>query len=161
MTSKTITVQGGDPGLFVLGALMGAGVMYLLDPDRGRRRRARLRDRFVHGAHEAEDLGGAAASTARHVRNRARGMLAETRARMLEARVEDSVLEGRLRAELGRLIQPVGDIRAEVLEGAVRLTGTVDPGDEERLVNGLRHLPGVRTLHNQLRHRVGREEVTR
>ena len=78
MTPRTITVQGGDPGLFVLGALMGAGVMYLFDPDRGRRRRARLRDRLLHGAHEAEDFGEAAASTARHMRNRARGMLAET-----------------------------------------------------------------------------------
>lgn len=152
MMTRRITVQGGDPGLFVLGALMGAGVMYLFDPDRGRRRRALLRDRLVHGAHEAEDLGGAAASSARHMRNRARGMLAETRTRMIDTRVEDSVLEGRLRAELGRLVQPVGDIRAEVLEGAVRLTGTIDPAEEERLVTGLRRVPGVVSLHNQLRH---------
>jgi osmotically-inducible protein OsmY len=151
MRSQRISVEAGDPGLFVLGALVGAGMMYLFDPTRGRRRRALLRDRLVHGAHEAEDLGGSAASSARHMRNRARGMLVETRSRMMEARVEDSVLEGRLRAELGRLIQPVGDIRAEVLEGAVRITGTVDPGDEERLVNGLRRIPGVRSVHNQLR----------
>jgi osmotically-inducible protein OsmY len=153
MMSRRIRVEGGDPGLFVLGAMVGAGVMYLLDPVRGRRRRARLRDRLIHGAHEAEDLGDAAAGSARHMRNRARGMLVETRARMMEARVEDTVLEGRLRAELGRLIQPVGDVRAEVLEGAVRLTGTVDAGDEERLVAGLRRVPGVRSVHNQLRMR--------
>lgn len=157
MTTRRIEVQAGDPGLFVLGALVGAGVMYLFDPDRGRRRRAMLRDQLIHGAREAEGLGGSAVSSARHARNRARGMLAETRARMIDTRVEDSVLEGRLRAELGRLVQPVGDIRAEVLEGVVRLTGTVDPSDEERLVNGLRHVPGVRSLHNQLRHRVGEE----
>lgn len=151
MTSRRISVQGGDPGLFVLGALVGAGLMFLLDPDRGRRRRARLRDKLIHGAHEAEDLGDAAASSARHFRNRARGVVAETRSRFRESRVEDSVLEGRLRAELGRLVQPVGDIRAEVMDGSVRLTGTVDPHDEERIVNGLRRLPGVRSLHNQLR----------
>lgn len=153
MNSHRISVDAGDPGLFVLGAMVGAGVMYLFDPDRGRRRRARLRDRLIHGAHEADDLRGSAASSARHVRNRARGMLAETRSRMMEARVEDSVLEGRLRAELGRLVQPVGDIRAEVLEGAVRLTGTVDAQDEERLMSGLRRIPGVRSIHNQLRQR--------
>lgn len=153
MTSRRISVQGGDPGLFVLGALVGAGLMFLLDPDRGRRRRARLRDKFIHGAHEAEDLGDAAASSARHFRNRARGVVAETRSRFRESRVEDSVLEGRLRAELGRLVQPVGDIRAEVMDGSVRLTGTVDPHDEERIVDGLRRLPGVKSLHNQLRPR--------
>ena len=65
MNSHRISVDAGDPGLFVLGAMVGAGVMYLFDPDRGRRRRARLRDRLIHGAHEADDLRGSAASSAR------------------------------------------------------------------------------------------------
>ncbi|HEX6924234.1 MAG TPA: BON domain-containing protein [Longimicrobiaceae bacterium] len=153
MTSRRIRVEGGDPGLFVLGMMVGAGLMYYLDPDRGRRRRALLRDRLIHRAHEAEDLGEAAASSARHLRNRARGIMAETRSRFHDARVEDAVLEGRLRAELGRLVHPVGDIRAEVMDGVVRLTGTVNPEDEERIVTGLRKVPGVKSLHNQLRHR--------
>lgn len=157
MRSNRISVGAPDPGLFVLGALVGAGVMYFFDPDRGRRRRALFRDQLIHGAHEAEDLRGTAASTARHVRNRARGVLAQTRSRMNDSRVEDTVLEGRLRAELGRLVQPVGDIRAEVLEGAVRLTGTIDVADEERLVSGLRQVPGVASVHNQLRHRAADE----
>ena len=59
--------------MLVLGALLGAGLMFLLDPDRGRRRRARLRDRIVHGVHEAEHLGEATASSARHIRNQALG----------------------------------------------------------------------------------------
>lgn len=142
-----------EPGLFALGLMMGAGLMYLLDPDRGRRRRALLRDRFVHGANEAERLGGSTASSARHIRNRTRGLLAERRAGLREEQVEDSVLEGRLRAELGRLVQPVGDLRAEVLDGVVRLTGTIDEADEPRIVRGLRRVPGVRDLHSQLRHR--------
>ena len=157
MRSNRIAVDSTDPGLFVLGMLVGAGAMYLLDPDRGRRRRALLRDRIVHGAHEVEDLGDSASSTARHVRNRARGLVAETRSRMHDTRVEDSVLEGRLRAELGRLVQPVGDIRAEVLDGAVRLTGTIDEGHEERVLAGLRRVPGVKSIHNQLRRRSGGE----
>ena len=148
------TISGAtEPAVFLLGLAVGAALMYLLDPDRGRRRRALLRDQFVHGAHEAEDLRDTAASSARHLRNRARGVVAETRSRMQDARVEDSVLEGRLRAELGRLIQPVGDIRAEVLDGAVRLTGTIDPGDEERLIRGLERVPGVQSVSSQLRGR--------
>lgn len=142
-----------ESGLLAVGLMIGAGLMYLLDPDRGRRRRALLRDRFVHRAREAERLGGHTASSARHLRNRTRGLLAETRAGLRDEQVEDSVLEGRLRAELGRLVQPVGDLRAEVLDGVVRLTGTVDEIDASRIVQGLRGVPGVRELHNQLRHR--------
>lgn len=142
-----------EPGLFALGLMLGAGLMYLFDPDRGRRRRALLRDQFVHGASEADRLRGHTASSARHLRNRTRGLLAETRAGLRDEQVEDSVLEGRLRAELGRLVQPVGDLRAEVLDGAVRLTGTVDEADESRIVEGLRHVPGVRYVHSQLRRR--------
>ena len=140
-----------EPGLFAVGMLTGAGLMYLLDPDRGRRRRARLRDRFVHSAHEAERLGGSTAASARHLRNRGRGIVAGARASLRDEQVEDSVLEGRLRAELGRLVQPVGDLRAEVLDGVVRLTGTASDDLQQRVIDGLRSVPGVRGLHSQLR----------
>src|SRR5690606_28971160 len=39
----------------LIGMAMGAGMMYLLDPGRGARRRALIRDQVVHGAHEIED----------------------------------------------------------------------------------------------------------
>ena len=140
-----------EPGLFAAGLMMGAGLMYLLDPDRGRRRRARLRDRFVHGAHEAERLGDSTAASARHIRNRGRGLLAEARATLRDEQVEDTVLEGRLRAELGRLVQPVGDLRAEVIDGMVRLTGTASHEMQQRIIDGLGRVPGVRDIHSQLR----------
>src|SRR5207247_7885451 len=34
---------------------LGAGLMFLLDPDRGRKRRARLRDQAVRAVHAAQD----------------------------------------------------------------------------------------------------------
>jgi hypothetical protein len=150
MIQRETTAKSNDSGLLILGALLGAGLMFLLDPDRGRRRRARLRDKLIHGVHEAEHLGEVTASSARHIRNQARGALAETRARMHTETVDDAVLEGRLRAELGRLVQPVGDIRAEVDNGMVRLTGTIEPGNEERIIDGIRRVPGVRSVQNQL-----------
>ena len=59
-----------------LGLCLGAVAMYYLDPDRGRRRRALVRDQAVHLTHETEHLLN---RKARHYRNRANGIVAEAR----------------------------------------------------------------------------------
>jgi len=74
---------------FLSGMLVGAGVLYLLDPDRGRRRRARLRDRLVHGAHELKEVSGWLDTRSRHLRNRASGVLVEAGARLNREQVDD------------------------------------------------------------------------
>jgi hypothetical protein len=53
------------------GAGLGAGLMYLLDPDLGRRRRAIARDKAVRLAHETQDT---AEVVARDMQNRAQGL---------------------------------------------------------------------------------------
>jgi hypothetical protein len=50
---------------------LGAGLMYLLDPDMGRRRRALLRDKAVSLGHQASDV---AAKVGRDMKNRAHGL---------------------------------------------------------------------------------------
>src|SRR5947208_1575869 len=55
------------------GAGLGAGMMYLFDPDRGRRRRALSRDAAVRMGHQAED---AATVVAKDMRNRIQGLAA-------------------------------------------------------------------------------------
>ena len=64
-----------------LGLGIGAGLMYLLDPDHGRRRRALLRDKTVSTAHKIDDSFG---RTLRDLDHRARGLAAEARAAILE-----------------------------------------------------------------------------
>ncbi len=54
------------------GAGLGAGLMYLLDPQQGRRRRTLVRDKAVRLAHETQ---GAAEVVARDMRNRAGGLV--------------------------------------------------------------------------------------
>ena len=54
----------------------GALAMYFWDPVSGRRRRALFRDQLVHMRHEIEDT---AEGLAKDVRNRAQGVVAETR----------------------------------------------------------------------------------
>ena len=70
--------------LRVLGALgIGALAMYYLDPVSGNRRRALVRDKFVHYRKEAIDY---AEGTGKDLRNRAYGFAAEARG-LVERRV--------------------------------------------------------------------------
>ncbi|HEY1684214.1 MAG TPA: hypothetical protein VGG19_05600 [Tepidisphaeraceae bacterium] len=52
-------------------SLLGAAVMYVLDPDSGRRRRGYLRDQATSGVRSATE---AVTQKGRHLRNRAQGM---------------------------------------------------------------------------------------
>ena len=55
---------------------LGAALMYIFDPQQGRRRRALVRDQFVHAGHQ---IGDAASGVAQDLSNRAYGLYAETR----------------------------------------------------------------------------------
>jgi hypothetical protein len=59
----------------IKGMGLGAGLMYFFDPDSGRWRRALVRDQLVSAGHDLEDLVGA---SARDLKNRARGVAAES-----------------------------------------------------------------------------------
>jgi hypothetical protein len=63
------------------GAGLGAGLMYVLDPELGRRRRAFLRDKASHLEHEAE---GAVEVVGKDLRNRVRGLASGGGARALQ-----------------------------------------------------------------------------
>lgn len=61
----------------ILGALgIGALAMYFFDPENGRRRRALVRDKATHYGNEAQRYADA---TYNDLRNRAQGVVAETR----------------------------------------------------------------------------------
>jgi gas vesicle protein len=57
-------------------AALGAAAMYLLDPDHGRRRRAVAKDKVYSAKRKTQK---AAERTARHLTNRARGIIAQTK----------------------------------------------------------------------------------
>ena len=79
---------------------LGAALMFLLDPDRGRRRRAMVRDRIASRAGHSRTF----LRKSRHdMANRARGLAARFRdlAGPVEL-VEDDVLVERVRAKIGR-----------------------------------------------------------
>jgi hypothetical protein len=71
------------PGKFIGGILAGIGIAYLLDPDRGARRRAEVRDKAVTlGRRLANDLDAGT----RDLRSRAKDTAAELKAKFQNER---------------------------------------------------------------------------
>src|SRR5262249_29059917 len=91
--------EGARVGLRTAGAFgLGAGAMYLLDPQRGRARRARLRDKAVRTVHEVEEAArGRTADTA----HRFAGALAEARGALRNQNVDDDIVRERVRSRIG------------------------------------------------------------
>jgi osmotically-inducible protein OsmY len=129
------------------GLLAGAGIMYLLDPISGRRRRARIRDRAVHVGNETSRKAGA---RTRDLRNRLSGVAAKARSTVSSDTLSDGALAERIRARMGRLIADPGAVEVSVEEGRVELLGRIPADDAERLVEAVGHMRGVRNVQSRL-----------
>src|SRR5687768_15795468 len=106
----------------VAGLLLGAGLMYLLDPDRGIRRRHIAVDRLGRARRRVgEELGAAA----RDVKNRSSGSVAGLRSRFAGDDADDVVIEERVRARLGRLVSHPSAVEVSVIQGEATLRGAV------------------------------------
>jgi hypothetical protein len=92
---------------FASGTGLGAALAYLLDAQQGKRRRALARDQLIHIMHQA---GDAVKPTARDLRNRAVGVLAESRLKLLGGDVPHNVLVGRVRSQMGRHVSHPGSV---------------------------------------------------
>lgn len=134
-------------GAVLTGLGLGAGLMYFLDPERGRRRRALVRDQIAHSAHVGAD---AMSATGRDLGQRATGAAARTRRLWSREAVDDSVLIDRVRAQLGRLVSHPGAIEVAALDGVVTLRGPVLRAEVKRLLRGAERVPGVRAVVNEL-----------
>ena len=88
------------PLSWLAGAGLGAGLMYLCDPERGHRRRTPLRDQARHSMGKANK---AAMLAARDAANRLYGNLAEAASSLWHKQVSDEVLEERSALQTGPL----------------------------------------------------------
>jgi osmotically-inducible protein OsmY len=134
------------PGwIFLAGAIAGALAASFLDPQRGRTRRARMRDRSGALARDARER---IERRLRDARNRAVGRKHELE--HADERVEDGVLVERVRAQLGRVVKHAGAIRVEARDGAVALSGPVLRAEMEPLLDAVRKVRGVTGIENRL-----------
>jgi osmotically-inducible protein OsmY len=136
------------PGWSLIGGIgLGAGLMYLLDPDRGRRRRARLCDQAVHTWHRTNR---GTVSLARDVGNRARGLVAKARQRLTCEEVSDELLVERVRARLGHVVSNPRSITVTAREGHVTLSGPVLTREAARLLAAVSSVAAVTSVEDQL-----------
>ncbi|MEV4798512.1 SRPBCC family protein [Nonomuraea sp. NPDC049421] len=125
------------------GACAGAAAVYLLDPARGRARRARVRDQAAHATHEVRDGAGV---LSRDLGNRGRGAGAALRYQVSGRSADDRVLTERIRAELGRHVSHPHAVHVTVEDHVVTLDGDLLAGEEERARKAVRRIPGVKSV---------------
>jgi|GEM_PF-1207812 len=129
---------------------LGAGLMYYFDPDRGRRRRALVRDRTVHLQHRMNSVVDA---TLHDLTNRVRGLWAGMRSlpvRIAGERVPDEVVVARVRAKMGRYVSHPHPIAVTADRGHVTLVGPILGQEVESLLSAVARIPGVRDVRSRL-----------
>jgi len=126
---------------------VGALLMFYLDPARGRRRRALVRDKFVRAGHAtAEAFEG----TRRDLGNRLEGARARWQRLGRHETVDDDTLRERVRAQLGHYITNVDDVAIDIADGCVTLSGHVDARQARPLVRAISRVPGVCDVTSRL-----------
>lgn len=131
----------------LLGLGIGAGMMYLMDPQWGNRRRSMIKGQATHAYHNAEDSAG---KTARDMKNRAQGLVAEAKAAFTHEEVTDEVLVQRVRSTLGRVVSHPRSIRVDAQEGNVSLSGPILDNEVDDLMQAVFSVRGVRNVNNNL-----------
>lgn len=128
---------------------LGAGVMYLLDPDRGRRRRAMIRDKAASLANDSAWMAG---KTWRDVSHRAEGAAARGRDMLYgrEEHADEQTLEARVRSRLGRVCSHPHAITVKVSGRRVRLEGPVLDSEYNRVLKEVRYVRGVESVDDAL-----------
>lgn len=139
-TIRTLATLVGGLGL-------GAALMYVLDPERGKRRRALARDKAVHAARKTSDVLDA---RSRDLRNRAKGVAAEVKTMTSREEVSEAVLEERTRAAIGRAVSNPGAIEVSAIGPIVTLSGAVLASELDDLLSAVRDVRGVDDVENRL-----------
>jgi len=131
----------------IIGASLGVTSMFLLDPARGARRRALIRDKAVKAGRKTRDV---AEATWRDLNNRITGLQARSRAFMHDRPVDDETLVARARTALGRAASHPRAISVTAADGFVTLTGDALELEVGSIVSAVGYVRGVKGVHNYI-----------
>lgn len=141
------SLSGVWAGLIGVGAGMAA--MYLLDPNRGRRRRALIADQVTSATGFLPDnLSG----RARDISNRARGTWVEVTKMFTSDNPTDQVLEARVRSKMGRVVSRPHSVHVSANNGHVTLHGVVPESELAAFLASVEKVRGVQSVDNRLQH---------
>jgi osmotically-inducible protein OsmY len=135
-------------GWAMLGGLgLGAGLMYILDPSSGRKRRQTAADKAGTLRTSASAIG----RVSRDIGKEAWGLLAEAQGAFDDGPMEaDGVLADHVRERLRRAVTRPDAVEIAVRNGVVTLTGTVPAKEFDRLVSTVLRVRGVRDIDDRL-----------
>lgn len=140
--------SGRSFATFLGGAVLGLAAMYMLDPDRGRRRRAIVGDKAASLALDTQRALRAATRDATH---RIEGLRARARHLLTDEPVPDDLqLIERVRARMGRLVAHPHAIQVGAYNARVTLSGPVLAHEVTRLLDAVRSVWGVSSIENRL-----------
>jgi osmotically-inducible protein OsmY len=131
------------------GAILGLAIGYLFDPNRGRARRAQLRDQ---GRARLVREARAIRRRAHYEQGRITGLRHRVGAAPGRPPVDDHTLVDRIRSQtLGRMPELAHHISVDATDGVVTLRGQLDrPSDIERVVDAVADTPGTARVVNLL-----------
>ena|SRR5437870_7030806 len=133
--------------LFASGIGLGTGLMYLFDPDRGKRRRALIRDQMIKGTRTTKET---VVGMSCDLSNRAAGLAAKARSLFTSKEADDEVLTDRVRAKLGRIASQASEVDVQTSHGKVILSGSVLEDELTKLLRGTKSVRGVKAVENRL-----------
>ena len=139
---------------FILGAIAGAGAMYFLDPEGGRRRRSVAGDKAGKYARQA---GQEAVRKADYAAGQAKGAVVETAKSASPGgnggseELNDPALARKVESEIFRDAEaPKGKVDVNVENRVVYLRGKVDQETAEKLVSEAQQVDGVERVESLL-----------
>jgi hypothetical protein len=130
----------------LIGAAAGAAVMYFLDPDRGRGRRAQVSQQLGARKRKIEHV---AEGVEKDAANRAEGAAARAKGAGVFHPTDDRSLEVHLHQVLEELDVETRDVTVEAVGGLVRVRGQVaSTEDIARVVRAVNGVPGVHAVES-------------
>jgi CBS domain-containing protein/osmotically-inducible protein OsmY len=126
---------------------VGAGMMYLFDPNRGRTRRAIARDKAASWCNASSEI---VARTAEDLRNRATGIATGTKSLLKSEPVSNEKLVERVRSKMGRYVSRPDAIQVDADNGHVRLRGSIFADEVDKLLQCVKGIAGIASVGNQL-----------
>jgi osmotically-inducible protein OsmY len=131
---------------------IGAGVMYLLDPQGGARRRKMIGDKAGKYARESSEF---VRRQSQDAYNRGKGVVAETARKFRADTPDDRTIVERVRAHLGRVAPDIGQIHVAASHGTVTLSGQIPADQMDSILEEARKVEGVRSVDSQLQATAG------